>query len=52
MTLPAPWRGAVIERQHSILVDAYAEIISGMSPDEQVALSSENAEKVFGLTEA
>lgn len=37
---------------YDTVVDAYAEIISGMSPDEQVALFSGNAEKVFGLGEA
>jgi hypothetical protein len=34
------------------VVDAYADIISGMSPDEQVALFSGDAKKLFGLDEA
>lgn len=37
---------------YDTVADAHAEIICAMSHNEQVALFSENAEKVFGLTEA
>ena len=39
-------------RSYDTVADAHAEIICAMSHNEQVALFSENAEKVFGLTEA
>ncbi len=37
---------------YEAVLDAYAEIISGLSHDEQVALFSGNAERVFNLSEA
>ncbi len=37
---------------YEAVLDAYAEIISGLSHDEQVALFSANAERVFNLSEA
>lgn len=37
---------------YGTVIDAYAEIVSGLSHDEQVALFSGNAERVFNLLEA
>jgi predicted TIM-barrel fold metal-dependent hydrolase len=43
------WPVDKLYSSYDALIDAYAEILSGFSPDEQTALFSANAERVFGL---
>ena len=38
-----------MKQLYDALIDAYAEILSGFSPDEQTALFSANAERVFRI---